>query len=44
VLVVAAKQLPSVDDPALRERAIGERLRELLDRHGAGRLRRLQAV
>jgi len=44
VLLVGVKEPPSVEDPIVRELAIAEGVRELLDRHGAGRLRRGQPV
>jgi hypothetical protein len=44
LLLVQAKQPPSLELPALRALALEERLRIALDRHGAGRVRRLLAL
>lgn len=44
LLMVQAKQPPSLEAPALRARALEERLQVALHRHGAGRVRRPLAL
>lgn len=44
LLMVQAKQPPTLELPAFRDRAVEERLRVALDRHGAGQVRRLLAL
>jgi hypothetical protein len=44
LLLVEAKQPPTLEAPSLREMAIAERLAEALNRHGAGRVERPLAL